>query len=74
MYKISTGNHNGKNGSENKIAKKQKTEKKKKKRERNKDWTIVITMAKLRMAHASRLGPKKIGAGKSSKKARRRRS
>ena len=59
MYKISTGNHNGKNGSENKIAKKQKTEKKKKKRERERERKLVITMAKLRMVHASTHGARK---------------
>ena len=36
------------------VGQKQKTEEKKKRR----DWTMVTTMAKLRMAHASRLGQK----------------
>ena len=36
----------------------QKQKMEKKEEEREKDWTMVITMAKLRMAHASRLGQK----------------
>ena len=39
------------------VGQKQKTERERK-RERKKDRTMVITMAKLRMAHASRLGQK----------------
>ena len=44
-------------GSFPEVGQKQKTEKKK---ERKKDWTMVITMAKLRMAHASCLGQQNI--------------
>ena len=38
------------------MGQKQKTEKKDKKKEEEEERTMVITMAKLRMAHASRLG------------------
>ena len=43
------------------MGQKQKTEKKKKDREKeiDKDWTMVITMAKLRIAHASTHGTRK---------------
>ena len=41
------------------VGQKQKTEKRKKEKERKKDWTMVITMAKLRMAHASMHGARK---------------
>ena len=40
------------------VGKKQKTEEKKEKK-RERDWTMVITMAKLRMAHASTHGARK---------------
>ena len=43
-------------GSFPEVGEKQKTEREKKERERKEDRTMVITMAKLRMAHASRLG------------------
>ena len=39
-----------------KVGQKQKTERKEKERKNKKDRTIVITMAKLRMAHASTHG------------------
>ena len=38
------------------VGEKQKTERERKKKRR--DWTMLITMAKLRMAHTSRLGRK----------------
>ena len=39
-----------------KVGQKQKTEKKKKREREKEERKLVITMAKLRMAHASRLG------------------
>ena len=44
-------------GSFPEVGQKQKTEKKKKKKKE--DWTMVITMAKLRMAHATTHGARK---------------
>ena len=41
------------------VGQKQKTEREKKERERKEDRTMVITMAKLRMAHASTHGARK---------------
>ena len=41
------------------VGQKQKTEKKKKEKKRKKDRTMAITMAKLRMAHASTHGARK---------------
>ena len=41
------------------VGQKQKTEKEKKKSKRKKDGTMVITIAKLRMAHASTHGARK---------------
>ena len=40
-------------GSFPEVSQKQKTERRERKKEREKDWTMVITMAKLRMAHTS---------------------
>ena len=41
------------------VGQKQKTEKKEKKKEEEEERTMVITMAKLRMAHASTHGARK---------------
>ena len=55
-----------------KVGQKQKTEKKKKKKkERKKERKLVITMAKLRMAHASTHGARKPPGPKEEKKKRR---
>ena len=46
-------------GSFPEVGQKQKTEKKKEERKKRRDWTMVKTMAKLRMAHASTHGARK---------------